>query len=60
MKNAQTPRPEHAKNELQHYLHERPALVLKMLDIAEACWQESSKPAVLNAMSPARRLQRAS
>jgi len=46
MKNSQPSLRENTEGELRHYLHERPNLLLKMLDIAEGCWQESKEPVV--------------
>ncbi|MBW3566951.1 MAG: hypothetical protein KY410_03160 [Proteobacteria bacterium] len=46
MKNSPSPHSESRQGELGHYLHERPDLLLKALDIAERCWHESNEPAV--------------
>lgn len=43
MKHSQLPVRESAEGELQHYVHERPGLLLKMLEIAETCWEEDTK-----------------
>lgn len=46
MNNSQPAREESHEGELQHYVNERPDLLLKMLDVAEACWQERAGAAV--------------
>lgn len=45
MKNSRLPR-EHEESHLPGYLHERPELLLKMLEIAETRWRESKRAGV--------------
>lgn len=50
MKNSSSSHSENRQGELGGYLHERPNLLLKALDIAERCWRERDGYAVTHAL----------
>ena len=53
MKNSQLPNSDSRQGELGHYLHDRPDLLLKTLDIAERCWHERNKNTLREHACPA-------